>query len=326
MKISIIMGIYNGDKYLSDAIESILVQSMPDFEFIIVDDGSTDNTGKIIFNFAKKDSRIKSITLEENKGLANALNVGIRASSGEFIARMDCDDISLPERLEKQFCTLKKNDIDILGTQVININSSGNTIKTKKSPTSSNNIKYILPYENCINHPTVMMKKSSLENIGLYNVEYKTSQDYELWLRLLPKFKFANLEEPLVKYRKGRKILSDNYKHNQTLFSVYAALNYFLSKYHLKNISPNDQISSLVRCFKELCSLELTIRDQRCINRHMMRLSRRCKLDKNHKRTLNELIIRSATTKEKYKWLFYKLITANIFYKKPNSTEAYHKN
>ena len=103
---------------------------------------------------------------------------------------------------------------------------------------------------------------------------------------------------------------------NQTYFSVCAALNYFLIKYHLKTIGPNDTIASIIASFKKLCSLELSIRDKRCINRHMMRLSRKCMLDKNHNQIINKLIIRSATTKEKYKWLFYKLISINIFYKK----------
>jgi len=317
MKISVIMSVHNGDKYLSEAIESILAQSISNFEFIIVDDGSTDNTAKIIFNFAKKDNRIKIITLENNKGLPNALNVGIRASSGEFIARMDCDDISLPERLKKQLYMIQKSNVDILGAQVINIDQSGKTIKAKTFPMENNIIKYHLPYGNCISHPTVMMKKSTLENIGLYNVEYKTSQDYELWLRLLPKCRFANLEEPLIQYRKHQKRLSTKQNvQNQTYFSVCAALNYFLIKYHLKTIGPNDTIASIIASFKKLCSLELSIRDKRCINRHMMRLSRKCMLDKNHNQIINKLIIRSATTKEKYKWLFYKLISINIFYKK----------
>ena len=327
MKISVIMGVHNGEQYLSEAIESILVQSILNFEFIIVDDGSTDNTAKVLLNFAKKDNRIKIITLENNKGLPNALNVGIRASSGEFIARMDCDDISLPERLKKQLYMIQKSNVDILGTQVVNINQSGRIIKAKTFPKENNNIKYQLPYGNCISHPSVMMKKSTLENVGLYNPEYKTSQDYELWLRLLPKYRFANLEEPLVQYRKHHKRINSNQNmHIRTYFSVCAALNYFLIKYHLKTISPNNSTASLIASFKKLCSLELSIRDKRCINRHMMRLSRKCKLDKNHNQILNKLIIGSATTKEKYKWLLYKLISTNIFYKKFNFMEAYYKN
>ena len=112
-----------GERYLSEAIERILTQSMPDFEFIICNDGSTDNTSEILPNYSKKHSRMRCITLEKNGGLANALKVCIRVASGEVIARMDCDDISFPESFRKQFHALQKGNINIVGSQVFIINA-----------------------------------------------------------------------------------------------------------------------------------------------------------------------------------------------------------
>ena len=310
MNISIVMGVYNGEDYLAEAIISILSQSLTNFEFIIVDDGSVDKTSKIISYYLKKDSRVKCISLKRNRGLANALNVGIRASSGKFIVRMDCDDISLPDRLKKQFYIMENSNIDILGSNFISINSVGRSIKSSSLPLSDDEIKYQLPYENCINHSTVMMKKSSLETIGFYNNEYINSQDYDLWLRSLTKLQFANIPEPLVKYRKHQKRIS--HKKNsffQTHFSVCAALNYFQNKYGFKVISPSETVSSIINGFEEICFLEVSSRDQYCINRHMIRLGRECNLNKIENRVLDTLILRSTSVKEKLKWVFYKLIS-----------------
>ena len=172
MNISVIMGVHNGERYLSEAIESILTQSMPDFEFIICNDGSTDNTSEILSNYSKKDSRIKCINLEKNRGLANALNVCIRAASGEVIARMDCDDISFPERFEKQFHVLQKGNADIVGSQVIIINSLGRSIKTSHHPSKNNEIKY---QENKI-------KKANWAKKGEFNIIKREKLTSAIWI------------------------------------------------------------------------------------------------------------------------------------------------
>jgi len=117
VKVSIVMSVYNAQKYLDEAIESILNQTYSNFEFIIINDGSTDKSLEIIENYAKKDSRIIVIN-RENKGLIYSLNEGIRKANGKYIARMDADDISLPQRLEKQVEFMEKNkNIGICGTQ-----------------------------------------------------------------------------------------------------------------------------------------------------------------------------------------------------------------
>lgn len=130
-KVSVVMPVYNSEKYLKESIESILNQSYSDLEFIIINDGSTDNSFKIIKEYAKLDKRINVIS-RENKGIVYSLNEAIRLAKGEYIARMDADDISAPKRIEKQISFLKSHrDIDILGTQVKVVGNISNDIKEK---------------------------------------------------------------------------------------------------------------------------------------------------------------------------------------------------
>jgi glycosyltransferase involved in cell wall biosynthesis len=200
LKISVIMSVYNGEKYLSLAVESILNQSYSDFEFIIINDGSTDTSLDILNKFKEKDKRIKIIS-RENKGLIYSLNEGINLAQGEYIVRMDADDISDSQRLEKQLKYIKDNDLDICGSYADVINNLGEKVGEMKYPPLGNKIKFFILLHNTFIHPSVIFKKSIFEKAGGYKKSFKHIEDYELWTRLVFKYKAGNIPELLLKYR-----------------------------------------------------------------------------------------------------------------------------
>lgn len=212
--ISVIMSVYNSEKYLNEAIDSILNQTYKDFEFLIVDDCSKDNSLKILEEYSQKDSRIILIKNEGNLGLTKNLNKAIKMSKGDYIARMDADDISETKRFEKQIEFLEKNKgIDIVGTFCSDINEDGIFIRNRTLPTIHSQILKILPKFNPFAHPTVMMRKEKILSIGAYNENYRTSQDYELWFRAIGKgLRVANIPEFLLKYR-----MNDNYVSRKSI-------------------------------------------------------------------------------------------------------------
>lgn len=207
-RIGVVMTAFNAAPFLKETISSILSQSFTDFEFIIVDNNSTDDSLAIIKTF--KDSRIKLIENNQNLGQTGALNVGIHASQAPFIARMDADDICLPERLQRQYDYMEKNPhVGVLGSRAININENGKHIGYYNVPTHPSWIRSCLCASGdltrwCLIHPSVMIRRSVLNKSGLYNEGRSVSgypQDYNLWKRLLPHCDIHNLKQPLLKYR-----------------------------------------------------------------------------------------------------------------------------
>lgn len=198
--ISVVMPIYNSQTYLSESIESVLSQKFQNFEFIIIDDGSTDNGTDIIKSY--NDSRIKLYCKTHN--YIKSLNWGISVSQGEYIARMDADDIMMPHRLEMQYRYMESNpDIDICGSWA---ETFGNSVYIIKSLTDHNDIFSSLLFNNPMVHPTVMMRKKSLEKISIYPNLYKQrfiyAEDYKLWVDFAVKgLKFSNIPDILLKYR-----------------------------------------------------------------------------------------------------------------------------
>lgn len=215
-KISVVMTVFNGERFIRDAIDSVLGQSFKDFEFIIVDNASTDKTKEMAHFY--KDPRIIFIENSRNLGQTKALNIGIMKSRGEFVARMDADDISLKERFEIQYDFLMKNrDVGLLGSWHEEISENGRHLKFFKFPTDPLEIKCNLmsPGElgyYCISHPTVIMRKSVLDKVGLYD-EIHCAQDYDLWIRIGRKYKIANINRYLVKHRVFKKQQSWELKH-----------------------------------------------------------------------------------------------------------------
>lgn len=217
-KISVIMPVYNGEKYLAEAIDSILNQTFIDFEFIIIDDGSTDCTIDIIRKY--DDPRIILIINEYNLGIAKSLNKGINLAQGKYIARMDQDDISLYERLAKQIAFLEENpSICVVACRAGLIDSNGNDLGLCLSePQTIEEIKTQLPKINCIVHPSVMMR-ADVAKTYQYNEKMVTKrrdyEDYELWLRLISdNHKIAKIAENIIKYRVHSESFMGGIDHN----------------------------------------------------------------------------------------------------------------
>jgi len=196
-KISVIMSVFNGEKYLREAMDSILNQTFADFEFIIVNDGSTDNSLSIIKGYA--DKRIRVIDNEQNIGLTKSLNRAIRQARGEYIARQDADDISLPNRFEEQLKYFKKNpDVALLGTSIYRVDSNGKILG--KTLAIAKPGKGLLR-QNQFNHGSTMFKSGVVCELGGYNELFRYCQDYELWLRMAKYYEVRNLPQILYKLR-----------------------------------------------------------------------------------------------------------------------------
>lgn len=210
-KVSVIMGIYNtnDETIVRASINSILNQTYRDFEFIICDDGSTDNTYELLKKIAKTDNRIIIMKNNKNMGLAQTLNNCLKKSKGEFIARMDSDDISLPTRLEKQLDFLENNpDYSLVGSNVILFDEMGEWgIRTLPEYPNKKNFLFNSPFV----HPSVFIRKSSLEVLNGYTVKKETRrcEDYELFMRFYAKGWYGyNIQEPLLKYRENKEAYS----------------------------------------------------------------------------------------------------------------------
>lgn len=199
--VSIVMSVFNGESYLSEAIESILGQTFPDFEFIIIDDGSTDRTPEILADYAAREKRIR-ILHQQNRGRVESLNTGIGVASGKYIARMDADDIALPLRIEKQFSFMERNhEVGLLGGAFELMNARGEMLRTVSPPVEDADIKTTLAVYNPICHPTVLMRKDVGLAAGLYRKALLDADDYDLWLRIGERSKLANLAESILRYR-----------------------------------------------------------------------------------------------------------------------------
>lgn len=231
--ISVILPVYNAEKYVSQALESISNQTFKDFEIIAINDGSTDNSLNIMQEYAKKEPRMRIIS-RENRGLVATLNEGIQQAKGKWIARMDADDISLPERFEKQLKFFEDNsDIKICGTFCRCFGNSNNILKY---PTTSRGINEAMLFSCPLAHPTVMGDRNLfLENP--YDITYEAAEDYELWARLaLKSVKMANLDKVLLLYRVHTKQIS--YKNEtQTKIAEKTAQYYFDNSLIYKTIS-----------------------------------------------------------------------------------------
>lgn len=197
--VTIVMPVYNGAAFVAEAIESILRQTLADFEFIIIDDGSNDGSVDIINSY--KDLRIHLLRNESNLGVSESLNKGFNLARGVYIARMDSDDISLPERLERQVAFMEAHpEIGICGTWVEILGGTGRQIY--RYPSDPDTIKCMHLFGPALAHPTVMMRRSMLEKLGQwYDPSFKHAQDFELWVRASAYTLITNLEEVLLYYR-----------------------------------------------------------------------------------------------------------------------------
>ena len=243
-KISVILPVYNGVKYLNQAISSVLNQSFTDFEFIIINDGSTDESLKIIQSF--KDQRIVLIN-RENKGLIATLNEGVSLSKAKYIARIDADDIwSDQNKLSKQIDYISNHqDCVVLGTWAKVINQDGQQISDLKYPDKDKEIRSKILTKNCFIHPSVIFSKEAYLKADGFDNQEKYVEDYGLWLRMGKFGAFANIPEYLMSYRiHGENITNKNNliqsKNSLAVVKKYKSLypNYFRGwfKWNLKII------------------------------------------------------------------------------------------
>jgi glycosyltransferase involved in cell wall biosynthesis len=250
-EVSVVMTVFNGEQYVAEAVESILAQTYRDFELIVVDNFSTDRTYEILTSY--KDPRMTVIRNPANLGQTRALNVGVRAARGRYIARMDADDVAFPERLAVQYAFLEKHpEIAVVGSATLDMDRHGKPLRTYKVPTDPLTLKCYLAGSGeltawCVTHPTVMMRKSALEDVGLYRDENGSlegyPQDYELWGLLARKYEFANIERPLVKYRLLPKSASRNARNerDKAVFERYcAAITLEKIRFYLSNLACED--------------------------------------------------------------------------------------
>lgn len=200
-KISIIMAVFNGEKYLHFAIDSVIEQDFIDYELIIIDDCSKDSTAEIISSYS--DNRIKYIRNQVNLGQTPSLNIGLKSARAKYIARIDADDIYLPGKLSKQFEFMEKNkNIVVCGTNGYKIDENGKVIGKLKVPQEPKDISFHLFYGSPMIHVSVLMRKSPIIEIGGYDEKYPYCADFALWSKLIKKkYQICNLPYELIQFR-----------------------------------------------------------------------------------------------------------------------------
>lgn len=215
-KISVVMATYNGEKYIKPAIDSILNQTFSDFEFLIVDDCSSDLTSVILDQYQNQDLRVKVITNSQNLKQTKSLNRALEVASGRYIARMDDDDIADLGRLEKQFQFMEQNpDLALCGSLGWVIDENGQRIQDKNLAVGRERIKQRLLFNNQFIHSSLFIRKEILDREGFYNEKFVKAQDYELVLRLAGKYPVDNLSDRLIHWRLDMNSMSWNNKAQQ---------------------------------------------------------------------------------------------------------------
>ena len=229
---SVLMPVYNGEKYLKEAIESILNQTFSNFEFIIVYDESTDGTKEILDYYAKKDPRIKVVT-QKKAGIPRALNKGLQLCKGEWIFRFDSDDISFPNRMELQLNEInKRKDLVLLGGFCEQINEDGVVLKVNKYPIRHNelvkNIENLKPF---MPHPSICYKRDVVNKIGGYRVMFTYAEDTDLWLRISEIGEIGCIAAAIIKLRKHSHNVSNSHLKDVELYALCAVICHFRRKY-----------------------------------------------------------------------------------------------
>ena len=201
-RVCVLMSVHNARKTLAQTVDSILNQTLRDFEFLIIDDASTDASRDMLQRYAAQDNRIRLVRHDQNAGLTQRLNEGIRLTNCELIARMDADDEAMPERLKVQCEFMDAHPtVALAGSFIYAMGRSAKYDRLITYPTSHAEISTKLRQDNCLAHPTVIFRRDAVMTVGLYRPEFKAAQDYDLWLRLSRKFEIANIPVPLLRYR-----------------------------------------------------------------------------------------------------------------------------
>lgn len=221
--VSVVMPVFNAEKYLDVAINSILLQTFNNFEYIIIDDGSTDLSWEIIKKYAKKDKRIKVLRNKSNLRTTKTLNKGIKKAVGRYIVRMDADDWSYPYRIQKQYEFMEKHlEIGVSGGTIEICDEKLNVINKREYPITDKKIREKIFRYSPFAHPATIWKAEVLKKVGGYNENLPLSQDYELYFRIGKEAKFGNLNKILLKLRThndSSSIVKGKYQEQYTIYS-----------------------------------------------------------------------------------------------------------
>lgn len=251
MSVTVLMAVLNGRAIVRQAIESIMEQTYTDWELCVIDDASHDGTPDVLETFAAAEPRIRVIRNPRTRGLAACMNAGWRATTGQFIARMDADDASLRDRLERQVRFLESHpDVAVVGTGAELFDESGRRLGMALRPSDHETLLARIFLENPFIHPSVMMRRTFLDSLGGYDERLSRAQDYDLWLRGARRFRYSNLEAPLIRYRVRRRpsmqsilwgtvaLARGGYRERQLLRGGWGALRFLvaglLAKAHLR--------------------------------------------------------------------------------------------
>jgi len=304
-KISVIMPVFNAFPFLSESIQSILNQTFYEFELIILNDKSTDESLEIINKFKAIDNRIVLIDKEQNVGPANLRNEGINIAKGDYIALMDADDIAMPSRFEKQFTFLKNNpEIGLCGTWFTFFGAESKTIKHS---VDSDAIKVSFLHSCNIGNPTVMFKKEVLGDLKFDN-DYVPVEDYDLWSRLLAKTKFHNIPESLLNYRQHNTNISKTKIDNVNRSVRKVKINQ-LGHLEISNSDPKiDAYLNAVSLNKRLSPEEII----EAINTSKYLISQNAKIkyfnQELFEKHINRVLIRSIRNAASYNKSFYRFL------------------
>ena len=299
--ISVVMSVYNSENYLEEAILSILNQTYKNFEFIIINDGSTDRSLEIIEKYAKKDNRIKVIS-RENKGLPYSLNEGIKLSKGKYIVRMDSDDISLKDRFQKQLEFMENNlDIGVCGSAILSFDN-----KIYLYPLKDELIKSELIFSTPFAHPAVIIRKEIIEKYNLfYNEEFLHSQDFELFSRMAKVTKMANLKVPLLKYRVLESSITKKTKEKER----YKFLNKIFINY-LKGL--DFEINNKLHFY---LSVNHRVKDNKINKKELYNYFEKLTKTNNQKKVFDKISLNKVLGKRWLWYLYYKKDFSAIFNK-----------
>ncbi len=224
--VSVVMPVFNGERFIAKAIESILNQTLKNFEFIIVNDASTDKSLEIISKYKKKDQRIRLIDNKRNIHMSLSLNLGINQAKSDLIARMDQDDIAFPNRLKIEHTFMKSHPkVAIVGSDIVTIDQFDQVTGKRTYQTKSDSLKKTMLRYSPFAHPTVMMRKKVFEQMGGFDPEMVPCEDTEFWFRLGSKHEFASIPNFLLKYRVAVNSLSHTNIRNIELKGFKIKLN-----------------------------------------------------------------------------------------------------
>lgn len=241
LPVTVLMSCYNGEKWLSESIESILSQTFKNFEFLIIDDGSRDRSLQIMKEYEKKDPRIH-VESKKNSGLPDSLNFGLQKAKGTWIARLDADDIAEPNRLQKQYdLAMSDPQLILIGSAFLETDQHGHTGKIQYYPAGHKKLKKnLLTKRRFFAHSSSLYHKETVLKAGGYRPRIKKSEDYDLWLRISEMGKMAAIKEPLVRFRTHPDQISHEDSGRRQITDGRVAL----VSYWLRNMGATDPVEA----------------------------------------------------------------------------------